>query len=279
MASYVGRFAPTPSGPLHFGSLLTAVGSFLSARAAGGLWRLRLDDLDTPRIQLGAEAQICQQLRTYGLRWDGDIWRQSEHLEDYERAVIQLRQSQRIYACCCTRAELLQDARNGDETIYTGRCRHRNLDERGAALRLQVTADAETQVGDFVVRRKDGQYAYQLACAVDEGLMGITDVVRGSDLTPSTQRQMLILQALKLDAPHYRHLPLVVDNNGQKLSKQSRAEPLDGKDVIKDLCCALQLLGQVLPRDADRTSPDTILAAAAANWSVRDIPSGPVRLS
>lgn len=279
MASYVGRFAPTPSGPLHFGSLLTALGSFLAARAVGGVWRLRLDDLDTPRIQIGAEAQICQQLRAYGLHWDGDIWRQSEHLQDYERALGTLRHGGRIYACRCTRAELLQDARQGDEAIYPGRCRNRNLDEPGAALRLRVMAQAETLVGDFIVRRKDGQYAYQLACAVDEQLMGITDVLRGSDLIPSTQRQKLILQALGCSPPRYEHLPLLVDTKGQKLSKQNHAEPLDGKDVIDDLCCALLLLGQALPREADRGSPVALLAAAAAAWSVKDVPAGPVRLT
>ena len=278
MVSYIGRFAPTPSGPLHFGSLLTALGSYLAARAAGGLWLLRVDDLDGPRVKSGAEAVICEQLRLYGLQWDGEIRRQSEHVQEYATALERLRSSGKIYACRCTRAHLLQDARDGDEAVYPGRCRDRHLDEYGSALRLRVE-EAEREVGDFIVRRKDGQHAYQLACAVDEYSMGITHVVRGADLKPSTRRQLLILQALDLPAPRYQHLPLVVDAQGQKLSKQNHAEPLDGRHVVEDLCCALHLLGQPMPQDASKRSPTSLLAAAAAAWTEEVIPVGPVKLA
>lgn len=284
MSLTIGRFAPTPSGPLHLGSLLTALGSWLSARAAGGRWLLRIDDLDRPRVQPGAESTILRQLEAHGLCWDGAIWRQSEHLDDYAAALEQLRAQGRLYACTCTRAQL-QQAADGEEAVYPGTCRDARHEQVGAALRFAVSSgelvvdDAgrgrlarrlERDVGDFVVLRRDGQFAYQLACAVDEAAQGISEVVRGADLIGSTFRQVHLMQALGLPVPRYRHLPLVVDTDKRKLSKQNEAAPLDPARAAQNLRVALRLLGQ--PECTAESDPGSILQAAVRAWAPARIP-------
>lgn len=284
MSLAVGRFAPTPSGPLHLGSLLTALGSWLSARAAGGRWLLRIDDLDTPRVQPGAESVILHQLQAHGLQWDGAIRRQSEHVREYAAALECLRMQNRIYACTCTRAQL-QQAADGEDAVYPGTCRDARRDEAGAALRFAVSAgewvvdDAgrgrlsrrlEREIGDFVVRRRDGQFAYQLACAVDEAAQGISEVVRGADLIGSTFRQVHLMHALELPVPRYRHLPLVVGADGRKLSKQNEAAPLDPARAAQNLRAALRLLDQ--PEPGTATEPAAILESAIRAWAPSRIP-------
>lgn len=263
--AYVGRFAPTPSGPLHFGSLVAALGSFLDARAAGGRWRLRIDDLDRPRVQPGAEAQILRQLEAYGLHWDDGVYRQSEHVDAYTAALDALRREGAIYACHCTRADLQRlraDTATGDEPPYDGRCRNLHLPEEGAALRLRATGPLD----DFVVRRRDGQYGYQLACAVDEIALGITDVVRGADLETSTRRQRHLLLRLGATPPRYAHLPLVFGTDGRKLSKQNHAPAIDARDPIGDLRRALAVLGQALPDVQEAPDTASLLARAIDHW-------------
>lgn len=287
MSPTVGRFAPTPSGPLHLGSLLTALGSWLSARAAGGRWLLRIDDLDTPRVQRGAESTILRQLEAHGLFWDGAIRRQSAHVDEYAAALAQLRAQDRLYACTCTRAQL-QQAADGEDAVYPGTCRAAGRETSRAATRFAVGAGTlviddlgrgrisrrlEREVGDFVVRRRDGQFAYQLACAVDEAAQGVTEVVRGADLTGSTFRQVHLMQALSLPVPRYRHLPLVVGADGRKLSKQNEAVALDPADAAQNLRVALRLLGQ--PNDATSTAPAAMLDTAVRAWNPALIPSEP----
>lgn len=290
MSAIVGRFAPTPSGPLHFGSLLTALGSWLSARAAGGRWLLRIDDLDRPRVRPQAEATLLRQLEAHGLVWDGAVRRQSEHLPEYAHALQRLRATGWVYACTCTRAQLQQHAAEGEDAVYPGTCRDARHAESDAALRLRVGAEPlriedpvhgdlrcqlDRDIGDFVVRRRDGQFAYQLACAVDEAAQGITEAVRGADLIGSSFRQLHLMRVLGLTPPKYRHLPLVVAADGRKLSKQNEALPIDSAHAARNLRLALQLLGQPAPDEALR-EPTSILESARTRWTPTGVPAGPL---
>lgn len=273
MDPYVGRFAPTPSGALHFGSLVTALGSWLDARSSGGRWKLRIDDLDLPRVKPGAESQILRQLDDHGLNWDGAIRRQSEHVADYRAALDVLRRRGSLYACRCTRARLAAIGGEGDdgEPIYPGICREAGYALTDAALRFR-SSPGDASVGDFVVCRRDGTPAYQLACAVDEAAQGITDVVRGADLVASGRRQIQLTQALGLPTPRYRYLPLVLDAEGRKLGKRNEARPLESRDAAQNLRLALVVLGQPLPSDAEGIDKASLLAAATRAWRVDRIP-------
>lgn len=295
MTVYVGRFAPTPSGPLHLGSLLTALGSYLSARSSGGRWLLRIDDLDTPRIQPAADSEILRQLEAHGLHWDEAPRRQSEHLEEYAAALEQLRRLGLVYACVCTRAQLKAESTTAaDEPVYSGRCRECRHVEGEAALRVKVgdgieqindlfrgllRCELSRELGDFVVRRKDGQFAYQLACAVDEAAQGITDVVRGSDLVASSFRQSWLSRRLGLRALRYAHLPLVVDAGGHKLSKQNGASAIRKDQAASQLARALALLGQRLPCEAAEMSVPEILSWATGHWLPERVPPGPLKIA
>lgn len=247
-----GRFAPSPTGPLHLGSLLAATASYLDARRMGIGWQVRLDDLDLPRNEPGAEAAILRALECHGLRWDGPVVRQSEHLDRYAAALDSLRDQQRLFYCRCSRRELRGLQR------YPGTCRQ-HLDPRpDSAVRLRVEsapiefvdavlgpqrADLATAPGDFVVRRRDGIIAYQLACAVDDGAPGITRVVRGRDLLHATAPQILLMGCLGLAVPQYGHTPLLVGREGRKLSKQNHAPPLDLTRPADNLAQVLTVLG------------------------------------
>lgn len=235
-----GRFAPTPSGPLHLGSLSTAVGSWLRIRHHGGQWKLRIDDLDAPRCPAGMADRILDQLRRYGLHWDGEPVYQTRHQSDYAEALAQLRQQGLLYRCSCTRAALR--ARKVDATGYDRHCLRRPpLDTDGPfALRLQMPAEVEPfddavlgrvppqphALGDPVLRRRDGVIGYALACAVDEAQMGITEVFRGADLLQESFSQREILKRLSKPVPLYGHLPVIEDRQGRKLSKQNHAAPI-----------------------------------------------------
>jgi glutamyl-tRNA synthetase len=254
-----GRYAPSPTGELHLGNVRTALVAWLGTRAAGGTFVLRVEDLDVPRIVIGAEARALEDLCWLGLDWDEgpDVggphspYRQSQRLECFREALVQLKASGRLYGCQCSRMDLrvLASAPHGDDgPIYSGKCVSRclpfNLDDqpdrhqRQAALRFSVTPgewcfndriagracqDVAASVGDFVVRRADGLYAYQLAVVVDDGLMGITQVVRGNDLLGSTARQMQLQAALGIPLPEYAHVPLVLDDKGRRLAKRDQA--------------------------------------------------------
>lgn len=298
-ARVVGRFAPSPTGPLHLGSLVAAVGSWLFARHAGGRWLVRLEDLDAPRVVPGAAEEIVEALRRYGLDPDGETVRQSARTELYEAALARLRADGWVYDCGCSRAELRRlasapDSRDGGETVYPGTCRAGLAPGRQArAVRFRAppgvveftdrvhgaqAQDVSREVGDFVVRRADGPFAYQLAVVVDDAEQGVTQVVRGADLLGSTARQIALQRALGLATPEYGHLPLVLGPGGDKLGKRDGALPLPALEparVLTTLRLALGALG--IPQCEGRT-PDAILASALARFEPGVVPRGPAAL-
>ena len=285
-----GRFAPSPTGPLHFGSLIAALGSFLEARYQGGEWLLRIEDVDTPRTAPGATTAILRALERYGLHWDGPVVYQSQRTAHYQAALESLLAAGLAYPCTCTRRELTHCPRGRDGApLYPGTCRAGpRRPDRPPALRLQVT-DALIQfrdaiqgdyrqrlareVGDFVLRRADGLFAYQLAVVVDDAVQGITQVVRGADLLDSTPRQIVLQRLLGLPTPDYAHLPVVVDARGDKLSKQTGAPPLDERHPGPTLWAALRFLGQQPPPELAGETVPTLIAWAAAHWNLAAIPT------
>lgn len=282
MPQYVGRFAPSPSGPLHFGSLVAALASYLDARAHCGLWLLRIDDLDPPREASGASAKIISALRDHGLQWDGEIcWQRHRH-EAYALALQSLQNQQQVYFCDCTRAMLA--AGHGR---YPGRCRKRGLSgNTPSACRVwlddrKIRFDDLFQgpqsccplqeSGDFVVRRKDGLFAYQLAVVVDDAASNITHIIRGADLLDSCSRQIYLQQLLGLDTPSYGHVPVASNIDGQKLSKQNLAQEINRHDAMDNLLAALRFLGQALPPEPLPT-PSALLRWTAKHWRRDRVP-------
>jgi len=276
---YTGRFAPSPTGPLHFGSLVAALASWLDARAAGGRWLVRIEDLDQPRAQPAAAGEILRALERLGLGWDGEIVHQGRRAARYRSALGTL--ADQTYWCGCTRREIADsslDLAADGARIYPGTCR-RGLPagKTARALRVRVAADEiafvdrvqgrrvqvlEREVGDFVLHRADGQFAYQLAVVVDDAEQGITDVVRGADLLDSTPRQIHLQRLLGYPAPRYLHVPVALNAAGEKLSKQTGARPLDLAEPRRELALALAFLGQ--PED---------LADAVRGWNPALIPA------
>jgi glutamyl-Q tRNA(Asp) synthetase len=292
VTGYVGRFAPSPSSPLHAGSLVAALASWLDARAHGGRWLVRIEDVDGPRTAPGAEAEILRQLHALGLVPDAPPVRQSERSKRYELALQQLRDAGLAYPCGCTRREieselaaLGQPAQRGAELVYPGTCRPDKGGLNGKAARAwrlrcgdgvriawhdrrlgEQQQDVTHAVGDFVLQRADGPWAYQLAVVVDDAEQGITDVVRGEDLADNTARQIHLQRLLGLPTPRYLHTPLVRDAHGEKLSKSNGAPALD---VIQPLR-ALNAAGAVLALPIDEAeTPGVWLANATARWRER----------
>ena len=290
-----GRFAPSPTGPLHFGSLVAALASFLEARRCGGEWLLRIEDLDTPRSVPGATDAILRALDRHGLHWDGPVWYQSQRREGYEAALERLSRAGLAYPCTCTRRELATLSIHASDggPIYPGHCRDGiRQPGRPAAIRLRVTdtplafqdavqgpyaQDLEREVGDFVIRRAAGLFAYQLAVVVDDAAQGITQIVRGGDLLDSTPRQIYLQTLLGLPTPTYAHLPVAVDRRGHKLGKQTGAAPLDLDKPGLALMAALRFLGQNPPFELGGAPPATILAWACTHWRLERVPSIPAR--
>jgi glutamyl-Q tRNA(Asp) synthetase len=286
---YRGRFAPSPTGPLHIGSLVAAVGSCLEARTRNGEWLVRIEDLDSPRVVPGATDDILRALDACGLHWDGAIVHQSTREEVYHAALHQLRQRGHVYACGCSRREIADSAVSGIEGhVYPGTCRAGlppgrmaralRLDTRGAridftdALQGRVEQNLETDIGDFVLYRADGIFAYQLAVVVDDAEQGITDIVRGADLLDSTPRQIFVRRLLGLPVPRYAHLPVVVNDRGEKLSKQTGAEPIDPGRPVAAVVAALRFLGQDPPSDMADAGREELWQWAVANWRIERIP-------
>lgn len=262
--SVVGRFAPSPTGPLHFGSLAAAVGSWLFARSAGGQWLVRIEDLDAPRVVPGSEEEILEALQRYGLDWDGEIVRQSQRTKLYDAALARLQDLGLAYECACSRSDIQRAASAplNAEPVYPGTCRDglpRGKTPRAIRFRPpdevigfddlvhgRVEENVARQTGDFVIKRADGPYAYQLAVVVDDAEQGATQVVRGGDLLSSTPRQIALQRALGLATPTYAHLPLIVGADGSKLGKRDGALPLPKLDetrVRATLKEALRVLG------------------------------------
>jgi glutamyl-Q tRNA(Asp) synthetase len=275
---YVGRFAPSPTGPLHLGSLVAALGSYLDARQRGGRWLLRIEDLDRARVRAGCADEIQRTLERLGLAWDGPVEYQSRRGALYEEAIHALGARALTYACQCTRRTLAA----GEDGAYPGTCRNRAPAQGPAALRFRVD-EAETvsfidrfqgpaefamrALGDVIIRRRDGIIAYQLAVVVDDAEQGVTDVVRGADLLPSTPWQLLLQRALALPTPSYGHLPLVVEPDGAKLAKSRRSLPVDARQASRQLIEALQLLRHPPPAQLAAAEPAAILAWALNHWN------------
>jgi len=287
--SYRGRFAPSPSGTLHFGSLVAAVASWLDARRSSGEWLVRIEDVDQPRTVPGAADAILRALDALGLHWDGEVVYQSRRTELYDAALAQLRAGGHTYRCRCSRREIADSALHGVEgAIYPGTCRDREVGEAGSAAvralapdeavafddRVQgrITQKVARDVGDFVLRRRDGLHAYQLAVVVDDAQQGITDIVRGADLLWSTPRQIVLQRWLGFTTPRYMHLPVAADRSGEKLSKQTNAAAVDIARGVHELRRALRFLGQ---RDAAGATPRELLENARRAWEPGLVPRRP----
>jgi glutamyl-Q tRNA(Asp) synthetase len=282
--SYCGRFAPSPTGPLHFGSLIAAVGSYLEARTRGGRWLVRIEDLDPPRERVGAAERILSELDRFGFEWDGPVLRQSTRAADYDAALDRLAQLGLTLDCGCSRSQLAAIDRlsqeQADELYHPPICPNPMAVGRGA-VRFRVPdrvvefddrslgptrANVARTTGPFVLRRRDGLHAYQLAVVVDDAAQGVTDVVRGADLLASTPRQILLQEALGLPRPGYLHLPLAVNADGHKLSKSGDAPALVAAAPSVQLITALEALRQTPPTGLGRASTGEVWGWALGHW-------------
>ncbi|MFH7765552.1 tRNA glutamyl-Q(34) synthetase GluQRS [Acinetobacter sp. BSP-28] len=276
--AYVGRFAPSPTGPLHFGSLITAVASYCDARAHQGQWLVRIEDTDIPRIYPGSEAHILRSIDAFQFEPDAEIIFQKDRLDIYESVIEQLHQQGWVYACQCTRKML------GSNHIYAGTCRDLNLPFQQQAIRLKVSdqqicftdrlqgqhcSNLQHDLGDFVLKRRDGIINYQLAVVVDDYLQGMTHVVRGADLLDNTERQIWLGSILGYPQLEYMHLPLAMNAQGQKLSKQNLAQALDLNRIPELLQQAIRALHQP---EVDLDTPAHMLKQAIAQWDINLIP-------
>jgi len=281
-SSYIGRFAPTPSGHLHFGSLVAALASYLDARAVGGRWLLRMEDLDPPREEPGAQAAILKALESYGFEWDGEMVRQSERHAAYAEVLNRLFNQGLAYACTCSRKQL--EPYHG---IYPGLCRNAGHGQEDASIRLRVPEleyrftdrvqgefrqHLGRDVGDFVIRRRDGLYAYQLAVVLDDAWQGVTDIVRGADLLDSTPRQLYLQELLGLPQPRYLHVPLITQPDGHKLGKSYRSPPLAADQATPLLLRALRALGQKTDSEMVDANPREVLSWGIEHWDALLIP-------
>jgi len=282
-SSEVGRFAPSPTGPLHFGSLLTAVASFVHARANAGRWLLRIEDLDTPRCVPGAVDSILQTLDRHGLWWDAVAY-QHERIALYQHALERLAAGGHTFVCTCSRSQL------HDADIYPGTCRDRMLSpQEAASVRLRVPTRTiefvdgiqgpyvqrlDADVGDFVILRRDGIFAYQLAVVVDDAAQRVTQVVRGADLLDNTPRQLLLFEMLGSPPPLYCHVPVLADRTGRKLSKQTAATAVRIDSASENLHAILDLLGQCPPPTLCRAGPRDVLEWAVEHWDIDAVPRG-----
>ncbi len=286
--SYCGRFAPSPTGPLHFGSLMTAVGSYLAAKSRQGQWLLRMENVDPPREVTGAADNILRTLEAHHLHWDGPVLYQSQRLAAYDDALAQLAREGHSFLCSCTRKAIAeQSGSRSDQPPYPGTCRE-GLPEGTTARAVRVRSGdrpiyiydvlhgpmgpySDREVGDFIVRRADGLHAYHLAVVVDDAHQGITEIVRGADLLDCTPSQVHLQQLLGLQHPRYCHLPIAVNSRGEKLSKQTHAPAISRQLPGPNLYRALCFLGQMPDPALINEPPDTILRWALAHWDAKKI--------
>ena len=277
---YKGRFAPSPTGPVHFGTLVAAVGSYLQAKKNNGDWLIRMEDVDITRKIEGADTDILNTLEAFGFEWQGEVIYQSKQNSHYQQALNQLISQSLIFPCVCSRKQLAEF----DSDIYPGHCRHRNLAEKNEhALRVRAKnigiefndivmgkqkQNIEQQCGDFIIKRRDGLFAYQLAVVVDDALQNITEVVRGADLLDSTARQIYLQQLLVYPTPDYCHLPLAVDAGGNKISKSEGATKVDIKNREELICNVLKFLNQEPPADLSASHINDIWKWAIDHWNI-----------
>jgi len=291
----IGRFAPSPTGPLHFGSLIAALASYLDAKSRGGQWLVRMEDLDPPREQPGADVLILKTLEALGLEWDGAVMYQSQRHEAYQDAINTLFEKKLAYYCTCSRKEIAASNDSELNNIYPGTCREQNLPRENSAIRIttnqnlikfndrlqgEIAHVIENDFGDFIVKRKDSLFAYHLAVVIDDAAQGITDIVRGADLLASTPQQNYLQNVLDLPMPNYCHLPVAVDASGAKLSKRSFAAPIDDNNAVPALVAALKFLNQNVPGDLIKNNKYDILGWAIKHWRLENIPvSGKIEIS
>ncbi|BDR12515.1 tRNA glutamyl-Q(34) synthetase GluQRS [Vibrio sp. STUT-A11] len=281
MTSYVGRFAPSPSGPLHFGSLVAALGSYFQAKANHGAWLVRIEDLDPPREMPGATQAILQALQAYQLHWDGEVVYQSQRHHLYQAQIDTWLENGDAYYCQCTRKQIKQHG-----GFYPGTCRDKNLKE--GAIRLKMTKPiasfSDLKHGtikipeqlvneDFIIKRRDGLFAYNLAVVLDDIDQGVTEVVRGADLIEPTGRQISLYQILGQPEVSYLHLPLAIDNNGNKLSKQNHATAIDINNPKPALLKAMTFLGFDIPEEIRASAIENILRWGCENWQLEQLPT------
>ena len=279
---YIGRFAPSPSGELHFGSLIAALGSYLQARARQGKWLVRIEDIDPPREVPGAAETILRLLDHYGLHWDGDVLWQSQRHDAYRERLAWLSEQGLSYNCTCTRARIQSVG-----GVYDGHCRTRHNGPENAAVRLiqrapvtqftdvlsgTIQADDRLAREDFIIHRRDGLFAYNLAVVVDDHFQGVTEIVRGADLVEPTVRQISLYQQFGWTVPDYIHLPLAVNEQGSKLSKQNHAPALPDGDPRPVLIDALRFLNQNVTQEWQDLSLDELLKTAIADWTLMAVP-------
>lgn len=279
---YIGRFAPSPTGPLHIGSLLTAVASYVDAKANNGQWLVRMEDLDPPRESIEAAHSILQSLLAHGLQWDDEVLYQSQRHSHYQQVIDQLLKQQLAYRCRCSRKQL--PANN----IYPGYCRQQHVsavlphsirittNDKGISFKDPIQGffqqQLNTDVGDFIVLRKDALFAYQLAVVIDDAYQNITKVIRGSDLLDNTPRQIYLQQVLHYPLPSYLHLPVINNEREQKLSKQHGAQAIDDNLATENLFYCLTALGQTPPETLRHSSSSVILQWAIKHWKIDSIP-------
>ena len=283
----VGRFAPSPTGPLHYGSMLAALASYLNVRSRGGTWLVRMEDIDPPREMAGAADDILHTLERFHLYWDGDVMYQSRRSSVYTEILQSITQKGLAYPCSCTRRELRE---RGAGTVYDGQCRNGprpNPDRTQHSIRIRA-ADAIIKfadlvqgsksyaimqhAGDFIIHRADGQFAYQLAVVIDDAAQKITEVVRGADLVDSTPQQIFLQQLLEYSTPVYGHIPVAVNAAGEKLSKQTGARPVSDQPVVPVLLKALEDLGQSPPEMLQAATIDEVLDWSRLNWRIDQVP-------
>lgn len=281
-SDYIGRFAPSPSGELHFGSLIAALGSYLQARARRGRWLVRIEDIDPPREVPGAADAILRQLEHYGLRWDGEVMWQSRRHDAYRERLAWLKAQGLCYYCTCTRARIQSVG-----GTYDGHCRDLQLGPENAALRLRqtrpvlgfhdrlrgdITTDEKLAREDFIIHRRDGLFAYNLAVVVDDHSQGVTEIVRGADLIEPTVRQISLYQHFGWQPPDYIHLPLALNADGNKLSKQNHAPALPTGDPRPEIVRALRFLNQAVAEEWQDLTLDALLEHAVAGWMLVNPP-------
>jgi len=287
---YTGRFAPSPTGPLHFGSLIAAVASYCEAKKQQGKWLVRMEDLDKPREVKGAAANILQQLKAFGFEWDGAVLYQSERSALYNEALDALKQKQLVYPCTCTRKEIADSssAVGIEGVIYPGTClRHAIKPHAPIAWRMRtgnalisfqdaiqgfISQNLGADIGDFILKRADGLFAYQLAVVVDDASQGVTHVVRGADLIDSTPRQIYLQRMLDLPTPDYAHFPVATNAAGEKLSKQTLAKPISEDEAPSLIMDALEFLGQQPEQALKQAGLNDIWQWAISHWDIQKVP-------